>query len=215
MSDSSSPLVICFGDSLTAGFQSPTRENPQGQSTPYGDWLQSLLGSTARVRVSGVCGELTGEMVLRFRNDVLDHHPEYVVILGGTNDLGWHAAPKEIMRSLVKMYELTLASGGCPIPVTVPSIRVEESEAGAEGGAWLAEHIARRQRLNRLIQEYAASKQISYVDLFAATAEPGSHQLARRYSNDGIHFTSAGYRLFAEQVAYVLRPALSSKTGLR
>src|SRR5919199_1487125 len=96
-------LIICFGVSLTAGYQSPTPGQPFVRETPYGGFLQELLGSRAQVAVSGICGELTGEMVLRFRRDVLQHAPGYVVILGGTNDLGRSARPEEIMRNLLKM----------------------------------------------------------------------------------------------------------------
>ncbi|MEK6533568.1 MAG: hypothetical protein AABZ52_06720, partial [Nitrospirota bacterium] len=56
--------IVCFGDSLTAGFQSPTRENPRGGSTPYGESLQERVGSAGQVSISGICGELTGEMVM-------------------------------------------------------------------------------------------------------------------------------------------------------
>jgi acyl-CoA thioesterase I len=213
MSVTSSPLIICFGDSLTAGFQSPTTRNPQGRSMPYGDRLQDLMGATARVRVSGVCGEVTGEMALRFRQDVLDHHPAYVVILGGTNDLGWNAAPPEIMRNLIKLYGQTFAIGARPIPVTVPSIRIEDSQGSGEGRAWLADHIARRQELNRLIQEYATVKDVPWVDLFAATAEPEGLQLAAVYSNDGIHFTDEGYQAFADLVARALGPLCAPRRG--
>ncbi|OQW31761.1 MAG: hypothetical protein A4E19_00090 [Nitrospira sp. SG-bin1] len=203
------PLVICFGDSLTAGFQSPGRNNPSGRATPYGQFLQALLAKAAQVRISGICGELTGGMVMRFRRDVLDHQPGYVPILGGTNDLGWNASPSDIMHNLVTMYDQTLTTGGLPIPVTVPSIRVEDTSASREGQGWVAEHLARRNRLNQLIQEYSGSKGLAYVDLFTVTAEPESGQLAAMYSNDGIHLTTAGYRLFAEHVAHILRPLLA------
>lgn len=206
---SRSSLIICFGDSLTAGFQSPTRENPSGRDTPYGQFLQSHLDDAVEIRVSGICGELTGEMVARFRRDVLDHRPSYVPILGGTNDLGWNASPQDIIDNLIKMYDQVLRMGSLPIPVTVPSIRVEGAAESREGQAWVAEHLARRSQLNQLIQEYADSKGIAYVDLFTATAEPESGQLAASYSNDGIHLTTAGYRLFAERVAQVLRPLLA------
>lgn len=202
-------LVMCFGDSLTAGFQSPTVEHPTGQETPYGQYLQDYLGRAAQVRTSGICGELTGEMVMRFRRDVLDHKPGYVSILGGTNDLGWSGSPDQIMRNLIKLYEQTFAGGGIPIPVTVPSIRVENSQDSREGQEWVAGHLARRELLNRLIREYAVAKDIACVDLFSATADPDTNQLAARYSNDGLHLSTAGYRLFAEQVALVLAPLLS------
>ena len=147
-------------------------------------------------------------MVMRFRRDVLDHRPDYVTILGGTNDLGWSASPHEIMRNLVKLYEQTFAMGGHPIPVTVPSIRVEGDSGGPEGQDWIAGHLERRRQLNQLIQEYADSKCIACVDLFSVTADPKSGQLAATYSNDGIHLSTTGYQLFAEHVARVLHPLL-------
>lgn len=204
-----STLVMCFGDSLTAGFQSPTRDNPTGRETPYGQFLQSYLGDVVEVRISGICGELTSEMVTRFRRDVLEHGPGYVPILGGTNDLGWNASPPEIMRNLIKMYEQTLAIGSLPIPVTVPSIRVEDSSESREGQEWIAGHLTRRSQLNQLIHDYANSKGVASVDLFTVTAEPETGQLARIYSNDGIHLTTAGYQLFAQQVAQILKPLLT------
>ncbi len=200
---------MCFGDSLTAGFQSPTRDNPTGQETPYGQFLQSYLDDGVEVRISGICGEVTGDMVMRFRRDVLEHRPGYVPILGGTNDLGWNASPPEIMRNLIKMYEQTLAIGSLPIPVTVPSIRVEDASESPEGQAWIAGHLARRKQLNQLIHSYADSKGLASVDLFAVTAEPEGGQLAAIYSNDGIHLTTAGYQLFAQQVAKILKPLLA------
>lgn len=204
---------MCFGDSLTAGFQSPTVDNPQATETPYGRFLQELTGSAVRVSVSGICGELTGEMVMRFRSAVLNHQPTHVVILGGTNDLGWNAAPADIMRNLLKMYELAAAAGIKPVPVTVPSIRAGEDLCSEEGRRWFAEHLDRRRQLNGLILHYAELKRLASVDLFAATAEPETQQLSARYSNDGLHLTTAGYRLFAERLyqdVFVAAPGVGS-----
>ena len=189
--------IICFGDSLTAGFQSPTAEYPAGQETPYGLFLQEWLGPGVEVRISGICGELTSEMAMRFRHDVLQHRPGHVVILGGTNDLGWNAAPEAIITNLVKMYERARASDITPVPVTVPSVRVDVSGAGPDAEAWRDQHLARRRVLNGLIGDYAASKRLTCVDLFTATADPATGQLAAHYSNDGLHLTTAGYRLLA------------------
>lgn len=161
------------------------------RETPYGRFLQERLGLRARVQVSGVCGELTGEMVMRFRRDVLDRAPAYVIVLGGTNDLGWNAQPAEIMRNLLKMYEQARAARIQPVAVTVPSIRIE-ADTSDRGP------IARRQVLNRLILDYCNSKGIACVDLFAATAEPETLRLAERYSNDGLHLTTEGYQKLAD-----------------
>ena len=170
--DNPAPLILCFGDSLTAGYQTPSPAHPSGQDSPYGYVLQEYLGVRGRVEVSGICGETTGEMVLRFRRAVLERHPQMVIILGGTNDLGWNADPAEIMRNLIKMYESARASSIVPVPVTVPSIRVDLGGENPDAAAWLAEP----------------------------------------YSNDGLHLTSSGYRLFGRLVyeeLFATDPAVS------
>ena len=207
--------IICFGDSLTAGFQSPTPEYPGGQETPYGRFLQEWLGPSVEIRVSGICGELTSEMAVRFRQDVVQHRPEYAVVLGGTNDLGWNARPEDIMRNLMKMYQLARASEIIPVPVTVPSVRVDIGGAGPEAEAWLEQHLERRRVLNDLIRDYAVSKHLAWVDLFTATADPETRQLAAAYSNDGLHLTTAGYRLLARLLydQVFSKPAASNQEG--
>lgn len=191
-------MIVCFGDSLTAGFQSPTSENPRGKETPYGQYLQEWVGGAAVIQVRGICGERTGEMVMRFRRDVLQQQPSHVVLLGGTNDLGWNAQPPEIMKNLVNMYESAQASQVLPIAVTVPSIRVDAAGGGPDAAAWIGQHLSSRAELNSLIEEYARSKGLPWIDLFMATVELTTGQLAAQYSNDGLHLTTAGYRLLAQ-----------------
>lgn len=171
-----------------------------GRETPYGDWLQERLGARATVLVSGICGEVTGEMVLRFSLDVIERQPAVVAILGGTNDLGLNAQPAEIMRNLSSMYARAASAGIVPIPITVPSIRVEHGGASSEAAAWIENHLARRRQLNRLIVEYAQTKQLAFLDLFEATADPATQMLAERYSNDGLHLSTEGYRVFGSLV---------------
>lgn len=193
------PLIICFGDSLTSGYQSPIPQYPSIRETPYGTFLQEALDGKATVSVSGLCGELTSEMTLRFRRDVLAHEPSFVIILGGTNDLGWDTGPSDIMRNLVKMYESAKRARIEPVAVTIPSLRPtgDLGEGEGEGELWIRDHILRRQSLNRMIEEYCISQQMSWVDLFKATCEPGSLLLASRFSNDGLHLTTEGYRALA------------------
>jgi acyl-CoA thioesterase I len=185
MTSTELPLIVCFGDSLTAGLQSPTPDRPDFLETPYGKFLADRLRDRARIQVSGVCGELTRDMVGRFERDVLRHKPAWTVILGGTNDLGWELRPSEIMRNLAALYEQAAAAGIRVAAVTVPSIRGFD------------DHIPRRLELNRLIADYCAVKRFPCVDLFTTTAESGSQRLAAPYSNDGLHLTTTGYELLA------------------
>ena len=192
------PLIVCFGDSLTAGYQSPTPDWPQLRETPYGTFLQERLGASATIAVSGICGELTCEMVERFARDVIARKPASVIILGGTNDLGWQTAPSDILHNLAVIYDMALAESISPVAVTVPSIRVQGDAGTGEGRLWLEEHIQRRRELNAMIQQTCLEKRLPCIDLFAATQERESGLLAGPYSNDGLHLTTEGYRLIAE-----------------
>jgi len=102
------------------------------------------------------------------------------------------------MRNLLKMYESARADSVVPVPVTVPSIRVEAADGGAEAAAFVEQHLSSRRELNGLIADYAQAKRLAWIDLFSATADPLSGQLRGQYSNDGLHLTTAGYRLFAQ-----------------
>ena len=120
--------IVCFGDSLTAGFQSPPENNPQRRR--YALWRIATRKSdqSGRFPLAGSAGNSPAKWPCDSEKDVLAHEPRFVVILGGTNDLGWNGPTHEIMRNLVKLYEQTLAAGGVPVPVTqLPSLRVEDA----------------------------------------------------------------------------------------
>ncbi|HET6370459.1 MAG TPA: GDSL-type esterase/lipase family protein [Nitrospiria bacterium] len=192
--------IVAFGDSLTTGYQSVTPANPKGEATPYGRFLQELLGNAAKIAVRGINGEMTGEMLLRLERDVVELRPDYAVILGGANDLGWGVPPDEIAQNLVAMYKRLQGRGIRPVAVTVPSIR---------GFDTLIPH---RRTLNELIVNYCRMEFQPFIDLFATTAEPGTLRLAVRYSNDGLHLTTEGYRLIAEKLyKEVFKPLLPWK----
>jgi len=187
--------IICFGDSLTAGYQSPTHDIPYIHETPYGAFLQQRLGPQATVTSSGICGEVTTEMVQRFPRDVLGKAPNYVVILGGTNDLGSYTPPGEIFDRLRTLYSQAQSADIRPVAVTVPSIRMEADPAANQ---WVTEFVRQRQHLNRLIVDHCRREKLSCVDLFTATAERETGLLAMPYSNDGLHLTTAGYQKMAD-----------------
>ena len=191
----SAPLLVCFGDSLTAGYQVQAETGIPLPDTPYGGFLQEWLGARGRVSVKGICGETTSGMVTRFSRDVVDAAPSHAVILGGTNDLGWDVAPATIVTHLERLYTLALAAGVQPVGVTVPSLRAEGSLP-----AWLDSHVRARLALNRLITERCQRHHVPCVDLFQATAEDPSFLLAARFSSDGLHLNATGYRTFARLV---------------
>jgi len=41
-------------------------------------------------------------MFLRIDRDVINQKPHYVIIIGGTNDIGWYKKPNYIFQNLKK-----------------------------------------------------------------------------------------------------------------
>jgi acyl-CoA thioesterase-1 len=71
-------VIVCFGDSLTAGYGAEA-----SQSYP------SLLRRRVTVPVfnAGISGETTADALLRIQRDVLDRDPGLVIVEFGANDL--------------------------------------------------------------------------------------------------------------------------------
>src|SRR5438270_238792 len=92
------------------------------------------------------------DVVVSFRyGDALSRHPVWIVMLGGTNDLGCHLSPTEILRNLTAMYERTTSSGSHVVAVTVPSVRGFD------------DYIPPRVELNRMIAEHCIGQNFPWV----------------------------------------------------
>ena len=200
--------IVCFGDSLTLGYQSPTSRTPFVEAIPYGDYVQERLGTRGLVVTHGVCGETTQDMRLRFQREVLNPGPHVAIILGGTNDLGCGITPDAILDNLMFFYDQAKAQEILPVAVTVPSLRDnsgqddndETSQSGQGVTAAVEQAIALRVILNHSIKECGHTQQFPVVDWFTATCESQARALAPEFSNDGLHLNTAGYRKLAELV---------------
>ena len=177
---STAPFLVCFGDSLTAGYQTGVGGFGLTADSPYGGFIQQWVGGGAKIVVTGICGELTSEMVQRFHRDVVAVEPKITVILGGTNDLGSGVSPMHIFENLQ------------------PGMGQKDSERPIP--PWVQPHIDQRLILNQQISEACRTFNIQCLDLFAETLEGPTHLLASQFASDGLHFTTAGYEVFARLV---------------
>jgi acyl-CoA thioesterase-1 len=102
----SQPLLVCFGDSLTAGYGTDPGES-------YPDVLQKLLdaqGYHYRVLNAGISGNTTKDGLDRI-DRVIARHPRIVVVEFGGND-GLRGLPVEQTRAhLADIIERLQASG--------------------------------------------------------------------------------------------------------
>lgn len=181
--------IVALGDSLTVG--ESEFELPGAESASYPEYLETLvhqhlnrLQSTLQVNVlnRGISGELTSGMIERFSEDVVDEKPNHVIILGGTNDVGWGIDPATITRNLSGMYDVARNAGIVAVACSIPSI------------LGFDELIPPRLSLNRMIRTEAMRRSLAFVDFFTATADPSTNRLSEDYSSDGLHLNTKGYR---------------------
>jgi lysophospholipase L1-like esterase len=191
-------VFVAFGDSLTVGFQSPILGDEFPRPTPYTEFLQvrmrkmpgadSAGAPNVKFLNMGVVGELTEDMLDRFDQDVVKVEPDVVIILGGSNDLGWGVEPQSVAENLGEMYRTAIRNEIVPIACTVPSV------LGFDEG------IPPRIVLNQLIKEYSAEHHQVCVDLFTATCDSLTGRLREECSNDGLHLSTRGYETVAEAI---------------
>jgi acyl-CoA thioesterase-1 len=191
-------VFVAFGDSLTVGYQSPTLGDELPRPTPYTEFLKERvrkmpnLGNAGACRAEflnrGIVGELTEDMLDRFDLDVVKAEPDFVIILGGSNDLGWGVEPQHVAGNLIEMYGEAVRHGILPIACTVPSI------LGFDEG------IPPRLVLNQLIKNYSVGHDQVCVDLFTATCDSTTGRLREECSGDGLHMNTRGYETMAEVI---------------
>jgi lysophospholipase L1-like esterase len=188
--------IVALGDSLTVG-ETGFDFSDSGESVSYPKYLELLaeehlhrIQSDANVNVlnRGINGDLTSGMLERFSRDVVDEKADYVIILGGSNDIGWGFDPAVIAHNLTTMYDAAWNKGIMAVACSVPSI------------LGLDELIPPRLNLNRMIRSEAEKRSIAFMDLFTATADPRTNRLLEDYSADGLHLNTKGYRQMGKYI---------------
>src|SRR6185437_6519200 len=139
----------------------------------------------------GISGQTTEQMVVRFRQDVINLHPQTVVILAGTNDIAGNTGPETqamIEDNFRSMVDLARANN---IRVVLASV------LPAAGYPWkpsAGNHAGKIRTLNDWLKSYAASQNLTYLDYYTAMAGPDGG-MKPGISIDGVHPNAAGYAI--------------------
>ncbi len=144
----------------------------------------------------GISGQTTPQMLVRFRQDVINLKPAAVVFLAGTNDIAENTGPisvEDIAGNIISMCELATANGIKPIICAVlPVYQYSWNKT--------VDPLTKIPALNKLLKEYAAKKKISYVDYYTAFVDERGG-LPLKYSSDGVHPNLDGYKIMEKLVS--------------
>jgi len=179
------PVIVAFGDSLTAGYGAATGES-------YPDYLQrdlDQLGYRYRVANLGVSGNTTKDGVDRLK-DVLALKPAVVIVAFGGND-GLRGLPIAASRKNLDQIVSTLTASGAKVVI---------------GGITLPPNFG-PDYIRQFNETYALLAQKFHVPLLPfmliqVYGTPGGMQ------EDGIHATAKGNQQVAQNLLPLIKPLL-------
>ena len=151
----------------------------------------------------GIGGQTTPQMLVRFRQDVIDLKPAAVVILAGTNDIAGNTGPMTIEQTfsnLASMAELAEAHGIRVVLCAVLPVYDYPWKPGLEPAPKI-------RRLNGMIEAYCREKGFVYVDYFNAMRDERDG-LQEPLGYDGVHPNKAGYDVMEPLVQEGIKRAL-------
>ena len=155
----------------------------------------------------GISGQTTSQMLVRFRQDVIDLQPHVVIILAGTNDIAGNTGPvslEDIEKNYATMAELTRVHH---IVTIFTSVTPVNGDVPGKRELFDARPTSEILALNTWLRNYCASSGDLYVDYFTPMADPRG-QMQRPLSDDGLHPNEAGYRIMSPLAERAIEKAL-------
>jgi lysophospholipase L1-like esterase len=171
--------VVLMGDSITDNLHNTQRFGPFFPGKPYFN--------------RGIGGQVTGQMLLRFYQDVIALRPKAVVIFGGTNNIGGNIGPvplEAIENNLASMADMAVANGIKVIMASLTPVCDLPGKSAMTPGRPPEQIVA----LNRWIKQFADSRKMVFLDYFTATADDKG-LFRGDLTEDGLHPTAKGYEI--------------------
>jgi lysophospholipase L1-like esterase len=145
----------------------------------------------------GISGQTTPQMLIRFRQDVIELHPKVVVILAGTNDIAGNTGPmriEDIEANYASMADLAHANN---IRVVFSSVLPVHNYTPQSQNPFAGHPPEKIITLNRWLKDYvAAHSDCIYLDYFSVMVDEKGY-MKKDLADDGLHPNEAGYRIMA------------------
>lgn len=159
----------------------------------------------------GIGGQTTSQMLVRFRQDVIDLRPKAVVILAGTNDIAGNTGPisnQDIEANLASMAELARVHG---VRMIVSSILPVSNYTSGPQDFFEQRPAGRILALNSWLKDYCTKNHLTYLDYFSAMVD-SKGLLQRDLANDGLHPNKAGFAVMTPLAEKAIERTLRRST---
>jgi lysophospholipase L1-like esterase len=155
----------------------------------------------------GIGGQTTPQMLIRFRQDVVDLGPKAVVILAGTNDIAGNTGPErieDIEANYASMSEIARANH---IAVIFSSVLPVHNYTPQSQNMYAFRSPVKILELNRWLKDCCKKSGCIYLDYFSAMVDDKG-LLKKELAEDGLHPSAAGYKIMAPLAEAAIEKAL-------
>jgi len=155
----------------------------------------------------GIGGQTTSQMLVRFRQDVINLLPKVVVILAGTNDIAGNSGPisnEDIEANYADFVELAKANN---VRVVFSSILPVHDYTPQSQDFFAQRPMDRILALNKWLKDYCDKNGLIYLDYFSAVVDDKG-MLKRDLADDGLHPNTAGFAVMAPLAEQAIDKAL-------
>jgi|TARA_B110000971_G_scaffold213367_1_gene244112 lysophospholipase L1-like esterase len=185
--ENKAPVKLVFmGNSITEGWKS---------------FDPNFFNSTDYVN-RGIGGQTTPQMLVRFKQDVLDLKPKGVVILAGTNDIAENTGPMSIQEIYNQIESMAGLAALNKIEVFLCSLLPVFDYPWKTGLKPVPKILA----LNEMLMALAVEKDYQYVDYFSEMSDK-KNGLKASLGADGVHPNEKGYEIMKKVLVQALGPS--------
>jgi len=156
----------------------------------------------------GIGGQTTPQMLVRFRQDVIDLHPKVVVILAGTNDIAGNTGPMTLENIEANYSSLAELARVHNIRVVFSSVLPVHNYTPKSQDFFAQRPPEKILALNRWLKDYCAANVLTYLDYFTPMVDDQG-LLKRDLAEDGLHPNPAGYKMMAPLAEAAIAKALT------
>ena len=181
--------VVFFGDSITDAWH-------LDESFPGKPYINRGIG-----------GQTTPQMLVRFRQDVVDLHPKVVVILAGTNDIAGNTGPmklEDVEADFASLAEIARANG---IKVIYSSVLPVHHYTDRSKDFFAQRSPEKILAMNKWLKGYCDSGACLYLDYFTSMVDDKG-LLQKDLADDGLHPNAAGHKIMAPLAEAAIAKAL-------
>jgi lysophospholipase L1-like esterase len=158
----------------------------------------------------GIGGQTTPQMLVRFRQDVIDLRPKVVIILAGTNDIAGNTGPMRIEDIEADYTSLAQLAHANDIKVIYSSVLPVHNYTERAKDFFAQRSPQKILLLNNWLRSYCApaTSGCVYLDYFGAMVDDKG-LLKKALADDGLHPNAAGFKIMAPMAEAAIEKALA------